>query len=73
MLQRYSDQVKIIMVSVLFSEFADIFQKLKATAMHEPQIDTAGSDSETEFEQDSVLDIDGWDTVSARILYHTYS
>jgi SNF2 family DNA or RNA helicase len=48
-------------------------QKLKATAMREPQIDTAGSDSETEFEQDSVLDIDGWDTVSARILYHTYS
>jgi hypothetical protein len=43
--------------------------------VREVQIDTspADSDSETEFEQDCVLDVVGWDTVSAKFLYDNNS
>lgn len=57
----------------LFKKYPD--EKLKATAVREVQIDTspADSDSETEFEQDCVLDVVGWDTVSAKFLYDNNS
>jgi len=56
----------------LFKKYPD---ELKATAVREVQIDTspADSDSETEFEQDCVLDVVGWDTVSAKFLYDNNS